>query len=190
MMDIIRNGYPKEYKGYLINYSFLNALDIIDCLNDPEFTDIEKQGQALRMLYGAGYPEDIQIALDGLSWFLSCGVKSMENDKSEVPEYDFIKDGGRLASAFSRFYNIDITKQDMHWFEFCDKMSDFGECAFTNVIDIRRKNLNDKSLTPEMKSVYMKLKERYSLEKSVDIETTMTEDENEKIKAFLEMVKG
>ena len=189
-MDIIRNGYPKEYKGYLINPSFLNALDIIDCLNDPEFTDVEKQGQALRMLYGLGYPEDIQLALDGLSWFLSCGIKSSEGDKSETPEYDFAKDGGRLASAFSRFYNIDITKQDLHWFDFCDKMSDFGECAFTNVIDVRKKDLNDNNLTPEMKSVYLKLKERYSLDDFDDSETQMSDEENEKIKAFLEIVKG
>ena len=28
-MDVIRNGYPKDYKGYLINTSLLNAFDII-----------------------------------------------------------------------------------------------------------------------------------------------------------------
>lgn len=189
-MDIIRDGYPKDYKGYLINPSFLNALDIIECLDDPEFTEIEKQGHALKMLFGLGYPEDINLALDGLSWFLNCGIKPTESNVSETPCYDFKKDGGRIASAFKRFYNTDITKENLHWFDFCDKMSDFGECAFTNVIDIRKKDLNDKSITSEMKSMYLKLKERYSLEEFEDLEETMTDDENEKIRAFLEMVKN
>lgn len=189
-MDVIRNGYPKDYKGYLINTSFLNAFDIIDCLDDPDFTEIEKQGQAVKMLYGNGYPDDINTALDGLSWFLNCGEKQTKSDASEIPYYDFVKDGGRLASAFYRFYQIDITKQDLHWFDFCDKMSDFGECAFTNVIDVRKKDLNDNNLTPEMKSVYLKLKERYSLDDFDDSEAQMSDEENEKIKAFLEIVKG
>ena len=69
-------------------------------------------------------------------------------------------------------------------------MSDFGECAFTNVIDVRKKDLNDNNLTPEMKSVYLKLKERYSLDDFDDSEAQMSDEENEKIKAFLEIVKG
>ena len=189
-MDVIKNGYPKDYNGYLIDCSFINALDIIDCLNDPEFTEIEKQGQAIKMLFGNGYPEDIDVALDGLSWFLSCGEKKQNNEQSEEPCYDFKKDGGRITSAFMRFYGIDITKAELHWFDFCDKMSDFGECAFTNVIDIRKKDLNDKSLTSEMQSVYMKLKERYSLEEVQPLENMLTDEENEKIRAFLEMVKN
>ena len=188
-MDVIREGYPKDYKGYLINYSFINALDIIDCLNDSEFTDIERQGQALRMLYGCGIPDDIDLALDGLSWFLNSGEKAQKGFAEKIPDYDFKKDGGRIASAFSKFYGIDITKINMHWFEFCDKMSDFGECAFTNVIDIRNKDLNDKSLSQDMKATYIRLKERFSLEDEVRLEDEMSEEENEKIRTFLEMVK-
>lgn len=188
-MDVIRDGYPKDYSGYLINASFLNAMDIIDCLNDPDFTDIEKQGQALRMLYGYGVPDDMNLALDGLSWFLNTGERPQKGFSDKVPDYDFKKDGGRIASAFHKFYGIDITKVDLHWFEFCDKMSDFGECAFTNVIDIRNKDLNDKSLSQEMKATYVKLKERFSLEESIKLEDELDDEQNEKIRAFLEMVK-
>lgn len=186
--NVLKNGYPTDYNGYLIRTSFLNGLEIIDCLNDNEFTDAERQGQALNLLYGNGVPDDLEEALDGLSWFLNCGVKIPNNPESSDPQYDFKVDGGRIATAFKRFYNIDIIKEDMHWFDFCDKMSDFGECAFTNVIDIRTKDINDGSVPEKMKETYRKMKERYALYEDSDV--TLTELEKEQIKAFLEVVKN
>jgi len=187
-MNILQDGYPRDYNGYLIRSSFLNALQIIDCLNDNEFTEAEKQGQALNLLFGNGVPDDLEEALNGLSWFLNCGLTASKGDENSVQQYDFKVDGGRIASAFKRFYQIDITKEDMHWFEFCDKLSDFGECAFTNVIDIRTKDINDGSVPEKMKDTYRKLKERYALYEDSDV--TLTELEKEKIKAFLEVVKN
>jgi hypothetical protein len=187
-MNILQDGYPTDYKGYLIRCSFLNAMQIIDCLNDDDFTDAEKQGQALNLLYGNGVPEDLEVAFDGLSWFLNCGMEVKGESNNTVQQYDFKIDGGRIASAFKRFYNIDITKEDMHWFDFCDKMSDFGECAFTNVIDIRTKDINDGSVPEKMKETYRKLKERYALYEDED--ALMSDFEKEQIKAFLELVKN
>lgn len=190
-MDIIRNGYPTDYEGYLINPSFINALDIIDCLNDEQFTEQERQAQALYMLYGKGYPDDLELASNGLSWFLNCGEKvKTSQQETQEKSYDFKVDGGRIRSAILRFYNVDISKVELHWFEFCDMLSDLGECGFTNIIDIRTKNLNEKGLSQEVKNLYIKLKERYAIHDENEEEQSYSDEESENIKAFLELVKN
>ena len=72
--NILIDDLPTDYNGYLINYTFKSGILISECLNDNSFKDErEKVYTALRILFGRGIPP-IEIALDGLKWFLSGGM--------------------------------------------------------------------------------------------------------------------
>lgn len=150
MYNIILDRLPTDYEGYLIRTSFRIGIQICLLLKDEEFTEEERLYTALTLLYGNGVPQDIQLAVDGLSWFMDCGMntKSESSSSKELFYWDF--DSARLYSGFMSTYNIDITKEDMHWFKFVALIGSLDkDCAFNKAIEIREfdtKDLRGKAL--------------------------------------------
>ena len=146
MTNIILDRLPTEYKGYLIRTSFRIGIQISLCLQDEDYSEEERVLIALNLLYGNGMPQDLDVAMEGLDWFISCGndkKKGAVNDK-QLFYWDF--DNERIFSSFLATYGIDLTKEDMHWFKFIAMIGSLNkDCAFNKAIEIRDYDMKDLS---------------------------------------------
>ena len=139
---------------------------ISQCLADESMTEQQRISQALFLLFGAGMPNDIKIALEGLKWFLNCGQEiSEEASKSSEISFDFDIDHFRILSAFKQRYGVDLKTASLHWFEFIAMFGDLGECGLTSLMEYRTKDLSN--MKGKEKQMWAKLKNRYSLKKKI-----------------------
>ena len=182
MYNMLLDRYPSEYMGYLLRTDYRVGIQITLVLEDFELDDDERVLKALELLYGYGIPDDINLALNGLKWFMSCGKKcsgdsSTEyldtNDIDEEVE-DFVSDNGRIAydfeidsdliyaSMFSQ-YGVEIDKEKIHWFKFiamfkCLKDTELNDLIYYRTVDISK-------LPKQQRADMRKLQDKYRIRK-------------------------
>jgi len=181
MYNFFLDRYPESFKGYLIRFDYRIGVQMIIALSDSDLSDNEKLANALYLLFGNGAPP-LDIALEGLTWFLNCSKeKSASSDNNERVS-DFEYDSHLISSAFRKIYNIDITREKMHWFEFNALIADLGECAYTNTIKIRSKKIDGK-MSAEERNYYTKAKEMCALPVKI------SKEQEESVNKFWDMLK-
>ena len=164
MLNIMLDGFPDEYEGYLIRTDFRIGMQISEALNDVNLADPEKMITALRLLYGNGIPADTDLARAGLQWFMSGGKDYRSGENSEdgsAPTFDFEQDNRLVYSAFRARYGIDLTRERLHWFAFLAMLGDIGGCSLSDIIGIRRADLS--SMNDEQRRQYAKLQARFRI---------------------------
>lgn len=77
----------------------------------------------LRPYYPKGLPKDYETAAaDAAIWFYMCGEEIKKDEFKPIKRgkraYSFSIDGEAIYSDFSRFYNIDLTSEYLHWWKF------------------------------------------------------------------------
>ncbi len=198
MFNILTDILPKEYEGYLINYQYYNGILITECLSDEEnlFSNddmgkMEKLYTAFTILYGNGIP-DIDTALDGLNWFMSCGNNVQDNDKKEKEEefFSFSQDSAYIYSAFRVKYNINLAiEKDLHWFEFIYLFNDLSKTAFREIVNIRMMTPKDlKNYSKETRAEILKQKQKFALNKNIN--KNYSKEELDKINKFYDLINS
>lgn len=180
MFNPLLDRLPEDYNGWLIRTDFRIGVQIQLCIADPDLSDCDKTGIALGLLYGNGLP-DLQTALDGLRWFLSCGNPQPGENDREQAVFSFELDAGRIVSAFKKVFGKDLSRERMHWFEFVPMLGDLAGTAFTSVIDIRTTNVDD--IAEKKRAEFRRMQRRFALEEPY------TREEQAEIQAVLERVK-
>ena len=121
MNILLQDGLPEDYKGIPISADFRNMIQVEMILHDDELSETEKTIAALNQLYPE-IPADINMAIEGLSWFFSCGRTADNGNgrkKSEKKGFDFEQDASYIYSAFFDVYGIRLAYVDfLHWWEF------------------------------------------------------------------------
>ena len=179
MYNMLTEKLPTKYKGYHINTDFKCGIKISLALDDWQLGDEERVLTALSLLYGEGIPDDMNIALDGLRWFLTCGreadkasysdiddvdnAKESVNVKGDDISFDFEVDASNIYAAFLKNYNIDLTKTDMHWFQFIALFSNLKNTSLNDMMCYRTIDLSQ--YKGEQKAEMKALKERYKIHK-------------------------
>ena len=179
MYNMLTEKLPTKYKGYHINTDFKCGIKISLALDDWQLGDEERVLTALSLLYGEGIPNDMNIALDGLRWFLTCGkeadkasysdIDDVDNAKESVNvngddiSFDFEVDASNIYAAFLKNYNIDLTKTDMHWFQFIALFSNLKNTSLNDMMYYRTIDLSQ--YKGEQKAEMKALKERYKIHK-------------------------
>lgn len=179
MYNMLTEKLPTKYKGYHINTDFKCGIKISLALDDWQLGDEERVLTALSLLYGEGIPDDMNVALDGLRWFLSCGkeadkasysdiddvdnAKESVNVKGDDISFDFEVDASNIYAAFLKNYNIDLTKTDMHWFQFIALFSNLKNTSLNDMMYYRTLDLSQ--YKGEQKAEMKALKERYKIHK-------------------------
>ena len=179
MYNMLTEKLPTKYKGYHINTDFKCGIRISLALDDWQLGDEERVLTALSLLYGEGIPDDMNIALDGLRWFLTCGkeadkasysdiddvdnAKESVNVKGDDISFDFEVDASNIYAAFLKNYNIDLTKTDMHWFQFIALFSNLKDTSLNDMMYYRTIDLSQ--YKGEQKAEMKALKERYKIHK-------------------------
>lgn len=179
MYNMLTEKLPTKYKGYHINTDFKCGIKISLALDDWQLGDDERVLTALSLLYGEGIPDDMNVALDGLRWFLTCGkeadkasysdiddvdnAKESVNVKGDDISFDFEIDASNIYAAFLKNYNIDLTKTDMHWFQFIALFSNLKNTSLNDMMYYRTLDLSQ--YKGEQKAEMKELKERYKIHK-------------------------
>lgn len=183
MLNIILDGFPDEYEGYLIRTDFRIGMQISEALNDVDLAEPEKIMTALRLLYGNGIPSDTELAESGLRWFMSGGNVDEERvPDGKPPTFDFEQDNRLLYSAFRARYGIDLTRERMHWFAFLAMLGDLGGCSLSDIIGIRGTDLA--KLGEAQRNDYAKLQARYRIREKI------SEADRARIAEFEEQLNG
>ena len=183
MYNVILDGFPSEYEGYLIRTDFRIGMQISEALNDVDLAEPEKMVTALQLLYGNGIPPDSDVAESGLRWFMAGG----EPDEERVPDgkpptFDFEQDNRLVYSAFRARYGIDLTRESLHWFAFLAMLGDLGGCSLSDIIGIRGTDLA--KLGDEQRRQYAALQARYRIKEK------MSEADLARLAEFEEQLKG
>lgn len=172
MFNAMLDRLPEDYCGWLIRTDYRIGVQIQLCASDPDMSDSEKTALAVHLLYGNGIP-DVKTALDGISWFMSCGSPTdKEQDESGPPVYSFEYDAGRLVSGFKKVFGIDLSRAKLHWFEFVPMLGDLNGTAFSNVIEIRQTSANE--VDSKRRSEFIRMKQRFALPSQYTAEETET----------------
>lgn len=181
MYNALLDRLPEDYDGWLIRTDYRIGVQIQLCISDPELSDSDKTATALHLLYGNGMP-DLQTAIDGLGWFLSCGNPIKDDGHDDPPVYSFEQDAARIVSAFKKVFWRDISREKMHWFEFVPMLGDLAGTAFTSVIDIRTTDASE--ISEKKRAEFIRMKKRFALSNSY------TDEEEALIAEALKAVKS
>lgn len=67
-----------------------------------------------------GSPHDIEGAFQSVEWFYCCGAMPEKSEKpvKEKQAYSFGVDASAIFSDFWRYYNIDLSREYLHWWVF------------------------------------------------------------------------
>lgn len=155
MWNILLDPLPEEWNGYPIDSDFQTGIQISQCLADEELSETERFMTALGLMF----PEEekrppIQEASEGLKWYLTeFHHDNNAGEKSGVTVMDFDIDQWRIYAAFLNQYRIDLNTAQLHWFTFMGLLANLQECAFTNVMNIRQKEITHKMSSDEKKAI-------------------------------------
>lgn len=135
--------YPKYVKvndkKYAINTDFRIAIECNQIAEDTSIGDFER---ALAIIYklfgdeGINAKDDYEKLLELAIKYLSCG-KEVSGSSNEEPDMDFIEDMDYIEASFMSDYNIDLSKEEMHWWKFYKLInglsnSEMGNCCVLN----------------------------------------------------------
>lgn len=97
-------------------------------------------------------------------WFLSTwnhdGKQGEKQDDVIVMDYDV--DQWRIYAAFRQQYNIDLSREGLHFWEFMGLLRNLEECNFTRIMDIRAMKIDPK-MSSEQKAAIKAAKEIYKI---------------------------
>ena len=189
--------YPKyvkvDNKKYKINTDFRVAIECNDIANDESIGDFERALAVIYKLFGEEGINDIcnhEKLLKMAKKYLGCG-KETENIKEEDIDMDFTQDMDYIKASFRSDYNINLDKEEMHWWEFYNLInglsnSEMGNCCVLNRIRNLRtydtKNIKD----PKELERINKAKKEVALKKKNN-QQNLTNKQMENIDKFYKM---
>ena len=169
--------YPKyvriDDKEYAINTDFRIAIECNQIAEDTSIGDFERALGIIYKLFGeAGIKaqDDYVRLLELAIKYLSCG-KEVVSGNNEEPDMDFIEDMDYIEASFMSDYNIDLSKEEMHWWKFYKLInglsnSEMGNCCVLNRVRNLR-NFNTKDIKDQKeKEKIEKAKKQVALNKN------------------------
>ena len=156
---------------YKLNTGFRTCLRIIYAFEDNRLTIYEKFQVMLENLYDE-LPSDLNRAVELGTKFLNFGEKEKDDGDDLGPRvFSFEHDGNLIFAAFQQTHGIDLSKIDLHWWQFMALFMDLGsETAFCQLISFR-KRIKDGTASKEEQKEYRMHRELYDLPEP-DLRTT------------------
>lgn len=189
MWNILLDPLPEEWHGYPIDSDFQTGIQISQCLIDEDLSETEQFCTAVNLLF----PDENQRpgndeAAEGLIWFLTEFYHDNKSGKkSDVKVMDFDIDQWRIYAAFLNQYHIDLNTEQMHWFTFMGLLSNLDECAFTNVMNIRQKEITSK-MSPEERKVIKQAKRVFAIRPPKEKEEHLSAEEEQAVDEFRKLI--
>lgn len=166
---------------YQLNTDFRDVLEIMQYLNDPDQPEYLRWQIAVALFYeGDIPPEHLQVAMEYLADFISCG----EKDTKPAPKLlDWEQDAQAIIADVNKVAGTEIRSvQHMHWWTFVSYFQAIGEGQLSTLVSIRDKLRRGKKLEKWEQEYYRKNKSRVDLRKRYSAEELA---EQERLKKLL-----
>ncbi len=144
-------------------------------LTDPVMPDDEKLDTVLKLYYGnAIFPllsnmDTVQEAIDGIMWFYRCGADESavsdtgDSSSGKAPPFSYEHDAAYIYAAFKEAYNVDLTKNRLHWWQFRALFLGLPETVlFCKIMGYRTMEIPAK-MPKAQKRFYQRMKRIYRL---------------------------
>ncbi len=181
-MSILLDGLPYAVtvagREIPIDTDYRTGILLEQVLDDPDMEDGEKLGCILWLYYGADiFPllSDagvVQEAIERIMWFYRCGADETEGDREsggmsgKDPPFSYVHDAGYIYAAFMEAYNIDLTKNRLHWWQFRALFLGLPETVlFCKIMGYRTMEIPAK-MPKAQKRFYYRMKQIYKLPES------------------------
>ena len=138
-----------------IRYDFRVILDILEVLNDAEFTAEEKAVAILDMFYvDPGQITNLREAIESCFDFIDAGQPQRKKKTAKLVDWqqDFpyiIAPINRVLGVETREipYDLEHNTGGLHWWTFTGAYMEIGgECLFSQIVNIRDKRARNKKL--------------------------------------------
>ena len=157
--SILIDRLPVSILGAPINSDFKSILKFFE-LQDGD--DEDRAEKICAVLFPEGAP-DTPLLRDELKAFITMGEEC--GDEGEKI-FDFRIDASRIFASFYQAYRIDLSRESLHWWAFLSLFSALpDDTIIRKVMEIRARKIDPKS-SPKERTELIKMKERYSLNKS------------------------
>ena len=159
-------------KRYPINTNFKVAIKCNEIAENDKIGKMERSLAIIYLLFGEEalndykhYDKILELALK----YLLCGKEKVPNDGE--PDMSFTEDYSYIKASFRSDYGMDIDKEDIHWWEFCDLMnglsnSEMGNCCILNRVRRLRNYDISKIKDDKERQEYQKMKEQIALKRN------------------------
>lgn len=163
-MNILTSDLPDTVEidnlTYKVHTDFKAWLKFAELIGQREYT-ADTLASILTTVYIDKLPPTLEKAFAGAIDFFSCGEKS--NSEKGKPVIDFIQDSGSIYAAFRQQYGINLTVENLHWYEFRALLDGLTEdTKIIKIMEYRSVNLS-RIKDKETKAFYRKMKKLYRL---------------------------
>lgn len=159
MFNIITSELPTDFEGVKVKTDFKQGLKFFNILNDEELDEREKALLVMKCLFFSSPPNTVDL-WDFIQFYIAGGESS---NGSGEKVFDFIQDSGRIYAAFRQIYNMDLRKEDLHWWEFLELFKNLPDgTMLSKIIEIRTREIDPKS-DHKTKTKLMRLKSQFML---------------------------
>ena len=140
--------YPTKMEAnghiYPINTDYRYALACFKAINDYTITQRERYYAIQTILLGENVlEEDEAILQEKIATYLRCGKE--ENTSQEEIDMDYFQDESLIRTSIKQVYHgLDVTKENLHWWEYNELISGLTEeCLLNKVRDLRSYDLSE-----------------------------------------------
>ncbi|PKM64787.1 MAG: hypothetical protein CVU96_01000 [Firmicutes bacterium HGW-Firmicutes-20] len=127
---------------FRINTDYRVALQCMAISENAAISDLERSTAICILLFGMDVPVT-QSAVDMAQKYLQCG-KTTEEQLASNKDMDFEQDADFITASFMSDYHVDLSKAEMHWWQFVQLISGLTEHSIlSKVRDIRNYNVHD-----------------------------------------------
>ena len=171
----------KEYK---IDTSYKTALKCFEVIEDENIPDTERTLAIIYLLFDFIPKENIELFFEKAMLYLQCG-ESLEEQKSKKKDMDFIQDQKYINSSFMSDYHIDLSKTELHFWQYIELIQGLTEDSSLNRIrNIRNYDLSEIK-DEKTKNKIMEAQKELAL-KNKDSIIQMNDTQKSNINAFYE----
>lgn len=176
-------------KRYKINTDFRVAIECNRISMDSSIGDNERGLAIIYKLFGdegldnvQDHPELMMMA----EKFLRCNKEPIDNQNRDA-DMDFSQDIDYIKASFRSDYQIDLNKENMHWWEFYNLVcglsnSEFGNCCVLNRIRNLRNQDPNKIDDPIKRQELIEMQKQFALKKP---KQTLSEKQKQNIDNYL-----
>ena len=179
LIDYLPTSFNVEGIEYEFNYDFRTSILFCLLMQDTELTEEQKILQGLQLYYPV-IPPNIEEAYKKILYFYSRGKEIEDNKKVKQGKrifkrnnnraYDFEIDADLIFSAFMTQYNINLNRENLHWWEFMSLFNSLkDDTEIVKIMNYRTIDVNTIEDKKERK-MYKQLQDYYSLENTITTE--------------------
>ena len=165
---------------YKINTDYRVALRCFEVIEDPTICDEERSLAVIFLLFGEVPTDNLEDFLRIAGDYLRCGEKA-EVQASNVRDMDFVEDEKYINASFMSDYQIDLSRTDMHFWQYIQLIQGFTErSVMSRVREIRNYDLEELK-DPKSRAKMAKAKEAVALPEKFTREEQNAIDKFEKL---------